>query len=102
MEFDEDKLEDYRAELKQVLGNISIEKLEELADAGKSLKMDVISHKVCLIRRFNSTKLRFSMKVKVSPITPYVGSRIAFQLKNTQRHELMRLYKSPFDKENVR
>jgi hypothetical protein len=92
IEFDKDELEDYRDGLKEALGNISIKKLEELVDAGKSLKMNVILHKVCLIRRFDSTRLRFSKKVKVPPITPYVGSRIAFQLKNAERHELIRLY----------
>ena len=93
IDFDEDKLEDYRKDLNKELGKLSIDSLEELVDEGESLEMDAVSHKVCLIRRFYSTKLRFSKKVKVSPITPYVGSRIAFQLKNAQRHELIRLYK---------
>ncbi|KIM80660.1 hypothetical protein PILCRDRAFT_822388 [Piloderma croceum F 1598] len=60
IDFDEDKLEDYKKDLKKVLGNITIDNLEELADAGDSLQMNVISHKVCLIRRFNPTPLQFS------------------------------------------
>jgi hypothetical protein len=91
IEYGEDELEGYREDLNNALGNISIDNLEKLAAAG--MEMDVTSHKVCLIRRFDSTGLRFSKKVKVSPITPYVASRIAFQLKNAQRDELIRLYK---------
>lgn len=92
IDFDKNQLGDYREDLKETLDNISVEKLEELADTAKSMNMDVVSRKVCLIRRFNSSQLQFSKKVTVSPITPYVGSRIVSQLKNAQRRKLIRLY----------
>ena len=49
IDFDKNQLGDYREDLKETLDNISVEKLEELADAAKSMNMDVISRKVCLI-----------------------------------------------------
>ena len=49
IEYDKDELKDYRRDLKEALGDISVETLEEFADAGTSLKMDITSHKVCLI-----------------------------------------------------
>jgi hypothetical protein len=93
IDFDAARLRTYRKDLNKELGKLSIDSLEELVDEGESLEMDSVSHKVCLIRRFYSTPLEFSDDVKISPITPYVGSRIAFQLKNAERHELIRLYK---------
>jgi hypothetical protein len=93
IDYDEARLRAYRKDLKKELGGLSINKLEKLVDAEESLAMDAVSHKLCLIRRFHQTPLEFSEDVEVSPITPYVGSRIAFQLKNAERHELIRLYK---------
>src|SRR5882762_2107634 len=93
IDFEAARLRTYRKDLNKELGKLSIDSLEELVDEGESLEMDSVSHKVCLICRFYLTPLEFSDDIKISPITPYVGSRIAFQLKNAERHKLIRLYK---------
>jgi hypothetical protein len=94
-------LSSYRRALSKVLSKLTIKKLEDLVDAAtslemdasgaKNLAMDTISHKICLIRRLNPTDL--DAEVEVLPITAIVGSRIAFQLRNTERSEQIRLYK---------
>jgi len=54
--------------------------------------MDAISHKLCLVRRLHPTDLQLSYAVEVSPITPSIGSRIAFRLRNVECSKHIRLY----------
>jgi hypothetical protein len=96
-------LSKYRNSLSIELSKLTIKKLEGLVGAARSLEMDAsgtrslgmdaISHKICLIRRLNPTDLDFSFEVEVLPLTAIIGSRIAFQLRNTERSEQIRLYK---------
>jgi hypothetical protein len=58
-----------------------------------NLAMATISHKISLIQRLNPTDLDFSWEIEVLPITAIIGSRIAFQLRNTECSEQICLYK---------
>jgi hypothetical protein len=91
--YDKDELRTYRQDLTKALGHLTIDNLQKATTGREGLNTDAISHKLCLIRRLERTSIRFSKKVKISPITPFVGLRIAFQLRNADRHELMALYK---------
>ena len=101
LDYDAKALSDYRRALSNALSNLTTKKLECLVGAAKSLQMDAsgaknlgmdtVSNKICLIRRLNPTDIADD-EVEVLPITAIVGSRIAFQLRNTERSEQIRLY----------
>jgi len=101
LDYSVEALSSYRRSLSKALSKLTIEKLEDLVGAttclemdpngAKNLAMDTIFHKICLIRRLNPADL--DDEVEVLPITAIVGSRIAFQLRNTERSEQIRLYK---------
>jgi len=93
IDYDEVESAKYRTDLTDELAVLSIDSLEKLVQRGKGLRMDAISHKLCLIRRSNPTDLAHSFEVEVLPVTPSIGSRIAFQLRNAERGEQIRLYK---------
>ena len=90
IDYDEVESAKYRTDELVVL---SIDSLENLVQGGMGLCMDAISYKLCLIRRPNPTDLAHSLEVEVLPVTPSIGSRIAFQLRNAERGEHIRLYK---------
>jgi hypothetical protein len=92
IDYDEDELHAYRQDLKEVLDNLSIDNFQTAVTGAEGLKMDAISYKLCLIRRLEQSSIRFSNAVKVLPITPFVGSRIAIQLSNADHIALQRLY----------
>jgi hypothetical protein len=93
----------YKTSLSMELSNLTVKKLEDLVGAarsmemgpseGRNLAMDSISHKICLIQRLNPTDLVLSFEAEVLPVTAIVASRIAFQLRNAERSEQIRLYK---------
>jgi len=101
LDYSVEALSSYRRSLSKALSKLTVEKLEDLVGAAtclemdpngaKNLAMDTIFHKICLIRRLNPADL--DDEVEVLPITAIVGSRIAFQLRNTERSEQIRLYK---------
>jgi hypothetical protein len=54
--------------------------------------MDEISHKLCLVQRENLHEV--SNSVRVTPITPYVQSKLAIALRNTDSDALIELYRT--------
>ena len=60
------------------LSNLTIKSLqvEHMVCAGRSLAIDAISHKICLVRRLTPTDLDLSFEIEVLPITAIIGSRI--------------------------
>jgi hypothetical protein len=93
IDYDEDELRAYRQDLKEVLDNLSIDNFRKAVTGVEGLNMDAISSKLCLIRRLEQSSIQFSNAVKVLPIMPFIGSRIALQLRNADHMEMQRLYK---------
>jgi hypothetical protein len=99
LDHDIEELSKYKASLSKELSDLTIKKLEDLVGAARNMEMsasgasDTISHKICLVRRLNPSSLNFSFQTEVLPVTPTVGSRIAFHLRNAKRTEQIRLYK---------
>jgi hypothetical protein len=88
-------LKDYERELTEALTNITADKLRTLINDTRSLSMDTVSNKLCLISRKDRDDVR-SDRI-VSPTTDVIKSRLANQLRNVTQAELIRLYKH-FDK----
>jgi hypothetical protein len=92
IDYNERELAQYRASLSTELSKLTITKLDDLAGAARSLEMDAISHKICLVRRLDPADLDKSFEIEVLPVTAIIGSRIAFQLRDAERSEQIRLY----------
>jgi len=82
IEYNQRDLSIYRIALAAALRSLTIGDLQKLVDGCIALSVDAISHKLCSVRRSNPTDLEFSYEVEALPITPSIGSRIAFQLRN--------------------
>ena len=87
---DPERLQDYMAELDDVISDVTTGQLEKLIKGSARLKMDAVSHKICLISRRNPKDMR-SMTL-VSPITDTIKSRLSIQLRNLQQAERIHLY----------
>lgn len=83
----------YRQDLKEVLDNLSLDNFRQAVTGVEGLNLDSISSKLCLIRRLEQSSIQFSNAVKVLPITAFIGSSIALQLRNADHTEMRRLYK---------
>jgi hypothetical protein len=83
--------ESYERDVFAALCNLTPQKLETLVDECNNLSMGEISPKICLIWRVGSVK--DSGNVQISPITDFVGSRIAIHFRNLQRCDQIQLYK---------
>lgn len=93
IEYTEVELEDYRVALSMALEDLTIDEFQNLVRGARGMSMDAIFYKLLLVRRLNPTDLALSFEVKVLPVTPSIGSRITFQLRNAERAEQVRLYK---------
>jgi hypothetical protein len=71
--------------------NSGAEQLEKLFGEAESLNMDGLSHKICLISRMDREDV-YSAPV-VAPITHYIQSRLANQLRSLHADEQVRLYR---------
>ncbi|PFH47854.1 hypothetical protein AMATHDRAFT_151083 [Amanita thiersii Skay4041] len=87
----DDAIEEYRECVESAISNITASEVEKLLRDCLSLKMDAISRKICLISRRDKENVRSA--VIVSPITPFIKSRLANRLRSLERSELIRLYK---------
>ena len=89
----DDKYEckEYERELEKAISNVTPESLEALFDAAGTLEMDKLSHKICIIRR-ESLENVAGLAI-VEPITPYIRSKLVYQLRILERRDQVRLYK---------
>jgi hypothetical protein len=90
----DDLIEQYRKDVQVAISNVTtVEELERLFQNSRSLAMDAVSHKICLISRRDKEDL-YSGAI-VSPVTPYIASRLANRLRSLlELGELIRLYKA--------
>jgi hypothetical protein len=81
------------------LNNLTLEGLQILLDHLHDLKMDEISHKLCLIRRqTNNVESGFL----VVPITDDIQSELVTCIQNSNMHQLLKTYKKLFYIPSVR
>jgi hypothetical protein len=70
----------HKDETQGALDNLSLANLEKFINNTKSLKMDPMSHKLCLIRR--SKKHDLDSDIRVMPITEYIRSELVTHMRN--------------------
>jgi len=70
----------HKDKTQDALDNLSLENLETFMENTKSLKMDPMSHKLCLIRR--SKKHDLDSDIRVVPITEYIRSELVTHMRN--------------------
>jgi hypothetical protein len=75
---DPGNLHAYEVDVNEALEEMTLERLQDLTTITKSLAMDRMSHKLCLVRRKDIDDVRSDRLV--SPITEYIQSEIANRL----------------------
>ena len=85
------ELEQYRQDVQQAILNITTSDLQRLLQDSRSLTMNAVSHKLCLISRQDGENA-YSGPI-VSPITSSIKSRLANRFRTLERGEQIRLYK---------
>ena len=97
---DTDQLEEYKNETRRALANLTLQSLRELTNDIKDLKMDLVSHKLCLISREKLHNVRSSFHI--TPITTHMQSRLAIRMRNQDIQRLVEMYQDfdrhPFSK----
>ena len=88
---DPEQLQDYKAQLDDVISNMITGELEGLIKKSTQLTMNPVSHKICLISRRDPKNMRSAPLV--SPITDSIKSRLSNQLRNLQQAERIHLFK---------
>jgi hypothetical protein len=83
-------IERYREDVQEAISNVTASEIEQLFSG--SLTMDAVSHKICLISRRDKEDL--NSDDIVSPITPYINSRLTSHFRSLERDEQIRLYKA--------
>ena len=93
LDFFEDahRRENYEDDLGKEISNITPESLEALFNAAGTLETDKLSHKICIIRRKSLENVAGSAIVEV--ITPYIRSKLVYQLRTVGRRDQVRLYR---------
>jgi len=86
-----DSLIQFENDVQNEIKGLTSESLERIFDDSNSLKMDQLSHKICLLSRNNLENVA-SLPI-VGPITSYVHSRLVCRLRTVERREQVRLYK---------
>lgn len=86
-----DMIERYRQDVQEAISNLTTSELQRLLRDARSLTMDAVSHKICLITRKDREDM-YSRAI-VSPITPYIKSRLANHFRTLERGEQIYLYK---------
>ena len=81
---------DYQASLGEALGGLSLAYLESLTSRNR-LALDAVSDKIVVLRR--STIHVDSVSVYIQPISPFVASELARQMRALKRHELVGLFR---------
>ncbi|KAF8627245.1 hypothetical protein AX15_004464 [Amanita polypyramis BW_CC] len=85
------RIEKYRQDVQEAISNLTISELQRLLQDSRSLKMDAVSHMICLISRKDREDV-YSRAI-VSPITSSIMSRLANRFRTLGRGEQIRLYK---------
>ncbi|KAF8340042.1 hypothetical protein F5887DRAFT_1160464 [Amanita rubescens] len=78
-------------DLQEAITALTIDELQRVLQASRSLAMNEVSHKICLISRQDRGNM-YSRAV-VSPITSIIKSRLASRFRKLERGEQIRLYK---------
>jgi hypothetical protein len=84
------KLDDYKEDVNAAILNITSDELRKLITDSTSLRMDSVSHMICLISRRNLDNVH--SRAVVAPLTPTIQSRLANQFRNLERDEQLRFY----------
>jgi hypothetical protein len=85
------ELEQHRQDVQEAISNLTISDLQRLLQDSRSLTMNAVSHKLCLISRQDRENV-YSRPI-VSPITSSIKSRLANRFRTLERGEQIRLYK---------
>ena len=88
---DQIKLEKYRQDVQEAVSNLTTSELQRLLQDSRSLTMNAVSHKICLISRQDRENV-YSRAI-VSPITSSIKLRLANRFRTLERGEQIRLYK---------
>ena len=80
------------------LDELSARDFEKMVNGSRSMGTDEVSYTTCLLSRTDETiwhadRETISAFVQVSPITPFIGSKLAIHFRNLARSEQIRLYK---------
>ena len=81
---------EYQANLDDALEGLSLAYLESLTSRNR-LALDAVSHKIFMLRR--SAIDLDSVLVYIQPISPFIASKVARQMRALKRHELDSLFK---------
>ncbi|KAF8624106.1 hypothetical protein AX15_006042, partial [Amanita polypyramis BW_CC] len=84
-------IEEYRRDVQEVISNLTTSELQRLLQDSRSLSMNAVSHKICLISREGKENV-YSSAI-VSLITSLIKSRLANRFRTLERDEQIRLYK---------
>lgn len=85
-----DRLREYQDDLQKTILETTTSQLKSLFKDAAGLKMDAISHKLCLLAR--RTQEDVHSEAVVAPITHAVQSRLANQYRKVERAEKINLY----------
>ena len=85
------QLRQYKSDVRKMVSNITLDKLERLFEDASSLTLDAISHKICLISREDRKDV--ASEPVVTPITSFIQTRLATQIRKLERQDQICLYK---------
>ena len=83
-------MEEYKEEIRSALENLTLQSLGELSMTTRSLKMDKLSHKFCLISREKLHNVRSWFIV--TPITTHIQSRLATRMRTEDIQQQLEMY----------
>ena len=84
-------MKQYEEDVQLAISELTTTELTKLFQDSRSLSMDAISHKICLISRKDKENV-FSGLSPISPITSSIKSRLANHFRTLERQEQIRLY----------
>ena len=88
------QLEEYKNNTRIALENLTLQSLQELIRNTEELKMDKVSHKLCLISRKKLHNVRSSFCV--TPITAHMQLRLAIHMQTQDSQQLVEMCQDPF------
>jgi hypothetical protein len=81
---------DYRRELDEALGMLTLGGLEDMSFSHESQALDAVSYKIFMPKCSNVDV--DSVKVDMMTITPFIASKVATRMRALKRYELVRLF----------
>jgi hypothetical protein len=90
----------YEREVRGALDKLTPESLRQFVNNSQDLKMDPISHKLCLIRRTKKHDIKSGSLVL--PITDHIRSELSISLRNADILQLIQTYQEFFPTTSAR